>query len=82
MAHASIAKHDPRKERCKKMSAQRIDPEETRRRVNSGDALLVCAYDELEKCQKYRLSNALSLNRLHDQEEQLAKDRKIIFYCA
>ena len=64
------------------MPARRIDPEQGRREVNTGSALLVCAYEDQEKCQKYRLANALSLNELQAQEETLTKDRKILFYCA
>jgi hypothetical protein len=64
------------------MSAQRIDSEQVRRDVDSGEALLVCAYDEQEKCRKYTLPNALSLSELSAQEKTLARDRKIVFYCA
>ena len=64
------------------MPARRIDPQQARRDVNSGNALLVCAYDEAEKSQKYRLTKALLLGDLQAQEANLAKDREIIFYCA
>jgi len=64
------------------MPTQRIDPEQARQDVSSGSALLVCAYDEEEKCQKYRLTNALSLTDLQAQEATLPKGRKIVFYCA
>ncbi len=50
--------------------------------MNAGKALLVCAYDEPEKSEKYRLTNALTLAELQAQEANLAKDREIIFYCA
>jgi hypothetical protein len=64
------------------MPAQRIDPEEARREVSSGNALLVCAYDDEQKCQQYRLTDALSLAELQAQEAALPKDRKTFFYCA
>jgi hypothetical protein len=64
------------------MAARRIESEEARREVGSGDALLVCAYDDEEKCQQYRLTNAISLAELKAQEAALPKDRKIFFYCA
>jgi rhodanese-related sulfurtransferase len=64
------------------MSAQRLDPGEARRDVDSGDALLVCAYDDEEKCQNYALPNALLLSELSAKEKTLPKDREIIFYCA
>ena len=62
------------------MPARRIDVQQARRDMNAGKALLVCAYDEPEKSEKYRLTNALTLAEI--QEANLAKDREIIFYCA
>jgi rhodanese-related sulfurtransferase len=59
-----------------------MDPEQARRDVASGKALLVCAYDDEEKCRQYRLANALSLAELKAREATLPKDREIIFYCA
>jgi rhodanese-related sulfurtransferase len=64
------------------MSVQRIDPEQARREVVSGNALLVCAYDDQQKLQKYLLPNALSLPDFQAQEAAFPKDREIIFYCA
>jgi hypothetical protein len=64
------------------MPAQRIDPEQARAAVETGSALLVCAYDDEEKCQNYGLKNAISLTELQRQEAALSKDRKIFFYCA
>jgi hypothetical protein len=64
------------------MSAKRIDPQQVRRDVTSGNALLVCAYDDPEKCQQYRLPEALSLAELQAQEANLDRDCEIIFYCA
>jgi len=60
-------------------TAQRINVTDARQRVHSG-ALLVCAYDDEEKCRQNRLDGSLSLKEL----EQLspAKDQEIIFYCA
>jgi hypothetical protein len=64
------------------MPAKRIDVQQAQRDMNSGNALLVCAYDEPEKSEKYRLTNALTLAELQAQEANLANDREIIFYCA
>ena len=64
------------------MPAKRIDPQQARRDVTSNGALLVCAYDDPEKSQQYRLTDALSLADLQAQEANLPKDREIIFYCA
>ena len=63
------------------MSAQRLDPGEARRDVDSGDALLVCAYDDEEKCQNYALPNALLLSELSAKEKTLPKDRDHFLLC-
>ena len=64
------------------MSARRIDPQQVYREVDFSNALLVCAYDDRQKCEKYELPNSLSLNELQAQDATLTKDRKIVFYCA
>ena len=64
------------------MAVQRIEPEQARREISSGGALLVCAYDDDEKCKHYELSGALTLSELQRREHSLARDQEIIFYCA
>ena len=51
-------------------------------RIDSGAALLVCAYDTPEKFRRNHLQGALSLDQLRDREASLAKEQEIIFYCA
>jgi len=62
------------------MSATRIDVRDARSRVEDSDALLVCAYDDQEKFESNRLQNAISLNELRSREDELSKDRELIFY--
>ncbi len=62
--------------------AERIDVEEARRRVNTGDALLVCGYADDAKCDQIRLEGAISLTQFETRAASLPKDREIIFYCA
>ncbi|MFO0967444.1 MAG: hypothetical protein U0793_17935 [Gemmataceae bacterium] len=62
------------------MAAERIDPRQAHERVASGNALLVCAYDEPDKCAKYRLEGAITLDEL--RRRAVGKDQEIIFYCA
>ena len=59
----------------------RISPEEARQKVLAGQALLVCAYADYAKFMKYHLEGAIPLSDLHAHEENLSKDREIIFYC-
>jgi hypothetical protein len=61
---------------------QRIGPEEVRERMRSGEALLVCAYDDDEKCGRMRLEGAISLQELESRAATLPRDRELIFYCA
>jgi hypothetical protein len=61
---------------------QRISVDEARQKVQSGSALLVCAYDNDEKFQKLKLEGALSLSEFRSRLSTLPKDGEIIFYCA
>lgn len=60
----------------------RVSPEETRQKVVSGSALLVCAYNNEEKFKKLQLEGAISLNELADRLPSLPRNKEIIFYCA
>jgi rhodanese-related sulfurtransferase len=59
----------------------RVAPEDIRGKVQSGEALLVCAYDDDQKFNAMHLQNALSLRQFHDMQATLPKDKEIIFYC-
>ena len=63
-------------------TAPRIGPEETREHMESGDTLLVCAYDSHEKFEQNRLDAAMSLQEFESQADDLERDREIVFYCA
>ncbi len=61
---------------------ERIGVAEARRRVEAGEALLVCAYEDEAKCARMRLEGAMSLADFRVEEPNIAHDREIIFYCA
>lgn len=61
-------------------NAERIDAERARERVRSGEALLVCAYDDEEKCRGFGLAEALTLAELRARD--VPRDREIVFVCA
>ena len=63
-------------------TVERIKPRDAKRRIDSGAALLVCAYDTPEKFRRNHLQGALSLDQLQSREASLAKEQEIIFYCA
>lgn len=60
----------------------RITAEEARARVQSGQALLVCGYEDPEKFAAMRLEGAISIHEFRAMRPTLAKDREIVFYCA
>jgi hypothetical protein len=60
----------------------RISPEEVRQKVTAGSALLVCAYEDEEKCKKVNLEGAIFLTELKSRVSALPKDQELIFYCA
>jgi hypothetical protein len=61
---------------------ERIEVDDARRNVRSGKALLVCAYDDEEKCNQARLEGSITLADLRARLASVPKDREIIFYCA
>ena len=61
---------------------ERIDAAAARRKVQSGQALLVCAYEDEAKCASMRLEGAVSLGEFRRMLGTVPKDREVIFYCA
>jgi len=60
----------------------RISVEEARHKVNSGAALLVCAYDDDEKFNNNHLQGAISLGEFKAKLPSLSTAQEMIFYCA
>lgn len=60
----------------------RISPKQVREKITSGDALLVCAYDDENKFRENHLEGALSLAEFKSKLPSLSKDQEFIFYCA
>jgi len=60
----------------------RVSPEEVRRKVTFGSALLVCAYEDDEKCKRLHLEGAIFLMEFKSRLSSLSNDQEIIFYCA
>lgn len=61
--------------------AVRVTPEEARRRLDSGQAILVCAYENDRKFEEGRLEGAISLHEFKEQLPDLPQSQEIIFYC-
>ena len=55
----------------------RISAQEARQKVSSGEALLVCAYDDADKFQNNHLEGATSFSEFQSNLPSLAKDHRI-----
>lgn len=64
------------------METERITPEKAYPRVKSGEAILVCAYNDDEAFRKNKLEGAISYGEFSSRVPGLAKNQEIIFYCA
>jgi hypothetical protein len=60
---------------------RRVTPEEIYPRVHSGEALLVCAYDDGNKFRRFQLAGAISLAEFKSRLPALPLNREIVFYC-
>lgn len=60
----------------------RVTPQEIYPRIQSGEALLVCAYADEARCRSMQLEGSLTLQEFEARLPDLPKDREIVFYCA
>lgn len=61
-------------------TVERVSPEVARARVLSGQALLVCAYQDA-RCAEVQLEGAIPFSALVARLPELATDQEIILYC-
>lgn len=61
---------------------ERISAEDARQKVQSGRALLVCAYDDEAKCGPIRLEGSITMTELRGMLSSLPKEKEIVLYCA
>lgn len=59
----------------------RITPEETKRRMDSGQAILVCAYESDDKYESVKLDGSISLNEFKQHLPDMPQEQEIVFYC-
>jgi hypothetical protein len=62
-------------------AVERINVEDARRKTKSGEALLVCAYDDEAKCEAMKLEGSISLADLEARLASGPRDQEVIFYC-
>ena len=60
----------------------RISPDEAHDHLESGNAMLVCAYDSEEKFRQNHLEGAISLDEFRHEDDTLPQNYEVIFYCA
>ena len=60
----------------------RIHSSDARVKVQRGEALLVCAYEDPDSFLKMRLEGAISIQAFRAMVPTIDKGREIIFYCA
>jgi len=60
----------------------RISVEEARQEVTSGRAMLVCAYEQEEKCNQVALEGSISLTQFQQRLPSLPREQEVIFFCA
>ncbi|MFW2368686.1 MAG: ArsR family transcriptional regulator [Desulforhopalus sp.] len=61
---------------------ERISAVNIRNGVQSGEILLVCAYDSDDKFRGNHLEGAISLSDFKGRVSQLTKETELVFYCA
>jgi hypothetical protein len=59
----------------------RISVQEAREKVTDGQATLVCAYEQDEKCNQIALEGAIPLSRFQKLAPSLPKEQEVIFFC-
>lgn len=57
----------------------RTEPAEARRKLEQGSAVLVCAYDDEDRCRAMRIEGAMTLGEFRTSPP---RDKEVIFYCA
>lgn len=61
-------------------SPRRIGVEKAHDLLESGEARLICAYEDEEKCNRLKLPWATPLSEFQLDASSLSKDQSVIFY--
>ena len=61
--------------------ANRVTPSWVRERQQGPDpAVLICAYDDEEKCRSIRIPGSITLRELNEQLPSFGRDKILVFY--
>ncbi|HVO66220.1 MAG TPA: hypothetical protein VMT12_07045 [Syntrophales bacterium] len=58
----------------------RVKPEEVYPKVKSGEAILVCAYNDDEEYKRINLEGSISLGEFYSKLPSYSKNQEIIFF--
>lgn len=59
----------------------RIDPTEAKQKIREEGALLVCAYEDEEKCERLSLEGSIDWPTFQQRRADLPEDKDVVFYC-
>ncbi len=59
----------------------RIQPQEAKRLVEQGSAMLICAYED-QRCKDLLLNGAMLRSEFESKLPAAARNETLIFYCA
>ena len=62
------------------MEPIRIPPKEAREKAMAGSTLLVCGYEDEEKCRPIALEGSITFNEFKQRLPNLSKDQDITFF--
>lgn len=63
--------------------ANRVPPSWVHEHQRGPDpVVLVCAYDDEEKCRSIRIPGSISMREFNEQLPSFGRDKEIVFYCA
>lgn len=60
----------------------RITPREIAPRIVTGEALLICAYEDDAAFRKLHLQGAIPYSEFAARVGSISKERELVFYCA
>ena len=64
------------------MTAIRVSPAHVRSRLQAQPpALLVCAYDDEQKCASMKIPGSITMRELHERLPSLPRTQELVFYC-
>jgi hypothetical protein len=63
------------------IDAPRISPQDAYRQVTSGQAILVCAFENEKTCSTMMIEKAITLMAFESRLSGIKQDQPIIFYC-